>query len=195
MRSTQKKNTVWEILKDPAFAPGYVIFIFAILVVGFYAKTFGYDLQLPISAKQEDWGQFGDYVGGILNPVCAFMAFLWIVRSYALQKTELAETRDTLKETHQAQLLQAKISYASARIETANIRISLLNAREEQCAAKIHDLHQKRHGASYSQSAISVSERSVMALTAEIVQIENLRNEQMKKIEAIESELSRSWVA
>lgn len=75
---------------------GGVIFI---LVIGTYfiAHT-GWTLSLSNAA----WGQFGDYVGGLLNPVFGFLAFFGLLLTIALQATELEESRKATKETRKA---------------------------------------------------------------------------------------------
>ena len=55
----------------------FAIFSFIILssVFGFYFSKFG---SLGLSNNQELWGQFGDFVGGTLNPILAFLSFIII---------------------------------------------------------------------------------------------------------------------
>lgn len=76
------------------------------------------------SSDPAEWGQLGDYLGGILNPLIAFGAFLWLVASVRIQKTELEATRVALTESQEAQAQQAKVSLLAARIETLNIELS-----------------------------------------------------------------------
>lgn len=54
-----------------------VIFLIVLGVVGFYFAVF----HNGLSEKNEVWGTFGDYVGGILNPVIAAFAFYLIAKS------------------------------------------------------------------------------------------------------------------
>jgi large-conductance mechanosensitive channel len=51
-------------------------------VVGFYFANF----HNGFSTINGDWGTFGDYIGGILNPVIAAFAFYLIAKTYELQK-------------------------------------------------------------------------------------------------------------
>ncbi len=44
--------------------------------------------HLNFSTKNDDWGTFGDYIGGVLNPIIAFCALYWVVKTYNLQKGE-----------------------------------------------------------------------------------------------------------
>ncbi|ENM1934497.1 hypothetical protein AB6T40_003463 [Vibrio cholerae] len=62
---------------------------------------------IPISNDSSIWGSFGDFIGGILNPIIAFLAFYWLTQSVLIQKTELAATQNILKETEKAQREQA----------------------------------------------------------------------------------------
>jgi hypothetical protein len=60
-----------------ALAGGFLLI--AVFVV--YVINFGF---WP-SEKQEHWGQFGDYVGGILNPTFSLLAFLGLMWSIKMQ--------------------------------------------------------------------------------------------------------------
>lgn len=63
----------------------------ALLVV--YIATFK---SFP-PGQPDAWGQFGDYMGGLLNPLISALALVFFARSYSLQKKELSETRDLLR--------------------------------------------------------------------------------------------------
>lgn len=54
-----------------------------------------------LSSDAERWGQFGDYVGGILNAIFGLLAFLAILLTIRLQLQELRENR---LETRRAEL-------------------------------------------------------------------------------------------
>lgn len=60
----------------------------------------------PLAPPQDaraSWGQLGDFIGGILNPVVAGAALFWLTRSVKMQKEELAETRAELARAAAAQ--------------------------------------------------------------------------------------------
>ena len=69
------------------------ITLIILVVVGFYFFNFHHSL----SKENNAWGTFGDYVGGILNPVIAFGALYLIAETYKLQKIELEKTTELLK--------------------------------------------------------------------------------------------------
>jgi len=58
------------------------LILFAILLIVFYSLNFGY---IP-SNKQEVWGAFGDYMGGLLNPLIAFLVFYYVIKNYESQQ-------------------------------------------------------------------------------------------------------------
>ena len=77
--------------------------IFAtLLVIGGYAHKFGG----PLSAQHELWGQFGDYVGGLLNPIFGFLALIGLLLTIALQSRELRNSTIELQNSSRALHLQ-----------------------------------------------------------------------------------------
>lgn len=57
---------------------------------GVYYLNFGLDGTL--SQKTEVWGQFGDYVGGVVNPILSFVTIYLLIQSIGLQR----ESNDSL---------------------------------------------------------------------------------------------------
>lgn len=55
-----------------------------ILVWGGYYLNFG--MGGSLSAKTDVWGQFGDYVGGVLNPILSFISIYLLINSLSLQR-------------------------------------------------------------------------------------------------------------
>lgn len=116
-------------IDDGIFGPAYWLAAFAFTMVLAYVVRFGFDLKYPPADDPAAWGQFGDFFGGIVNPACAYMAFLWLARSYALQKTELAETRRALEESREAQQEQARLALLSARTQSLSIRLTAVGSQ------------------------------------------------------------------
>ncbi|HCH1528234.1 TPA: hypothetical protein NKQ35_000625 [Vibrio parahaemolyticus] len=126
--------------------------VFSILV-GAYTYWFWFINGMPLSTDSSLWGTFGDFVGGILNPIIAFLAFYWLTRSVIIQKTELAATQKVLAETEKATKDQA-ITQEKKRFEdTFHSLLSQLNTisqqithehvlREKPKASKLTTLHQ-----------------------------------------------------
>lgn len=72
------------------------------------------------SDEQAVWGAFGDYIGGILNPVISLCTLIIALMVFKLQKEELSETKQALSSSAETALLQAKID-----IETSLLQISI----------------------------------------------------------------------
>lgn len=64
-------------------------FIIMISVLCSIIAQFGFSPDSPI----EQWGAFGDFMGGTLNPIFAFLSFICLLMTIVLQNTELKETR------------------------------------------------------------------------------------------------------
>ena len=88
----------------------------ALTAIGSYVLWFWLLKGQAVSTTTETWGQLGDYVGGLLNPVVAYFAFYWLTKSVALQKEELADTRQALQESSVSQEKQAKAANISVRV-------------------------------------------------------------------------------
>lgn len=125
------------------------IFSLVLLIYAFYyfilpvvQETAWCTSFLKTSDHYEKWGQFGDYVGGILNPVLAFFAFYWLTQSVMIQSVELAATRRALLDSNEAQKKQtkhaaeqvaqaertAKINGLNGLIATLNTQVSSLES-------------------------------------------------------------------
>lgn len=74
----------------------FIIFVIAEVVISYFS-TFGFH---GLGDEKGDWGTFGDFIGGVLNPLlslCGFIALLWT----------LLEQREQLNRTDKAQARQA----------------------------------------------------------------------------------------
>ena len=77
-----------------------------------------------LSDQNDAWGQFGDFIGGVLNPLVAYSAFYWLTRSVRLQKEELLETRKALEDSSAAQIKQATYAQVSVRLSALTALIN-----------------------------------------------------------------------
>ena len=82
----EKEKHMKELEQLNNFARGVVkcIVLIIILLVGTYAVNFH-----NLSFSPDGFGQFGDYLGGILNPIVAFFALIILFKSVTIQKQEL----------------------------------------------------------------------------------------------------------
>jgi hypothetical protein len=110
-----------------------------LIIVGFYFFNFNFHILKNegwwkvfqnLSVDTGKWGTFGDYVGGILNPVIAAFAFYLIAKTYELQKRELEATRILLEVSTDAQKKQIKLAALTALLNSNLTRISLLESEK-----------------------------------------------------------------
>lgn len=87
---------------------------FVLCVAGYFIR-FGGFLHYPISPNQADWGTFGDFVGGVLNPIYAFLAFAGVVYTVLLQKDQINE----IKKQQRINQLDTRMLGISDRIDKA----------------------------------------------------------------------------
>lgn len=97
-------------------------YILILVVLGYAAIATN---QVSLSEGLATWGTFGDFFGGILNPIFALFAFYWLTYSVRLQIKELKETREELSKAAQAQEESAKHQEEIARLEAENVKTQI----------------------------------------------------------------------
>lgn len=96
---------------EPKGIPSWLIWMMsisiniAVLLIGLYFWKFS-DV---LAEKQDVWGQFGDYVGGILNPLFSLTALFALLYTIKLQSKELHESTEQLKASAEALALQNNV--------------------------------------------------------------------------------------
>jgi hypothetical protein len=71
--------------------------VFAVLVFGTYFVRFGLHGAL---GDQAIFGQFGDYIGGLLNPILSFVTLLTLLWSLRTQSAQLLASNVALEQAH-----------------------------------------------------------------------------------------------
>jgi hypothetical protein len=81
--------------------------------------VFGYVLMYGVSPvySHEKWAQFGDFFGGVLNPLYALLAFLALLYTINLQRTELRQARAEFRRSADAAQQQIDHLKLSAKQE------------------------------------------------------------------------------
>jgi hypothetical protein len=97
----------------------------ALCAVTFFFTWFYVFEGRPLSTDPAAWGQFGDYIGGLLNPLFALLAFYWLTRSVLIQKEELLESRKALRDAATSQASAATSAELANRVDALT---ALLNS-------------------------------------------------------------------
>ncbi|MPS93797.1 hypothetical protein [Comamonas sp.] len=97
--------------------------------------VFGFTVAVPIyfSFQTGDWklgydinGAIGDFFGGIMNPVIAFLALLWLKRGVELQQTELGETRQALTDSNKNREISIRIEVLKGKKEIVMAEMEMI---------------------------------------------------------------------
>lgn len=90
---------------DSFFIIAFMVMLLFILVVGAYALHFAPNLPQwmqgffsSTSNDPSDWGTFGDYVGGMLNPLFGFFGFMTLIITVRLQRQQLDDQRQAMQQ-------------------------------------------------------------------------------------------------
>ncbi|WBJ42267.1 hypothetical protein PALA42_03963 [Pseudomonas aeruginosa] len=95
--SILRRKMIYPVLLGAAIYP---LVIIALVVVKYISK-FGSEL----SSNQEVWGQFGDYFGGVLNPILSFFAFAALLYTVHLQ----IESGNESEDRHSEQVFDSRL--------------------------------------------------------------------------------------
>lgn len=161
-----------EIIKWKLVILSYSIFLVVAYVLWFFLKA------RPLSLEPEQWGQFGDFIGGLLNPVVALAALFWLTKSIRYQKEEIMSATDSLNTASEAGRDQALAMSRSAEINALAALISSVTS----------EINEKRLYANIiaEQLHINAEGRSTrMVITAEGVEMSSgAGREHLKKVAA-----------
>jgi len=93
-------------------ALGLAVLFYLVPVIA-YVSTFGW----VWSSSHEQWGQFGDFIGGFLNPLYALLAFIAVLVSLSLQRSDFKEELSYLKESSHKEDMSRIISTVYEEID------------------------------------------------------------------------------
>lgn len=102
------------------------------------------------------WGQFGDFMGGTLNPILSFLALIALVRTLALQnkqlglsktaidqsREELSLTRGELQRTAAAQEQSAKLQAEQAKYALISAKLTSLSLANEHVSRMLTNIYE-----------------------------------------------------
>lgn len=89
---------------------GYVgVGVFLIFIVYYiYWNHFSEILNLRgFSSDPGVWGQFGDYIGGVLNPLLSFISIVLLIKSLTLQNEANQSLKNELKQSEKTERLRS----------------------------------------------------------------------------------------
>ncbi|WP_285163420.1 putative phage abortive infection protein [Shewanella goraebulensis] len=102
-----------------------------------YLIWFYFVNDYSLSLDSGTWGTFGDFTGGILNPLIALLAFYWLTQSVIIQKKELNDTTKALVDSSKSQKLQVETQEKKRFEDTFFSLLNLHNKVLEQLHERI----------------------------------------------------------
>lgn len=92
------------------FSKAIVLFAAVVLTIIFsiYFIRFNMGWDLGVLGNKNDFGSFGDFVGGVLNPILSFFTIILLLISLSIQRSELRATTKTLEQTKEVHELSLK---------------------------------------------------------------------------------------
>ena len=148
LHNLKKSIRLWQFI-----VAAYVGFVFLI-----YFLWFGILTPSTISHDTSKWGEFGDYIGGALNPVLALAAFFWLTKAVRYQKEELIEAAAALQDSSKSGRAQVEAMENTVRL---NAHTALLNS-------VISDVEQLRSDARFIAGQLTIDhygKSTVMIIT------------------------------
>ncbi len=117
----------------------WIALAIAVLIVALYFFQFHGEL----ASTPEKWGLFGDYLGGVLNPVFSFFALLALLFTIVLQSRELSASREELKLSRKELANSAKALQDSKDIATRQAEHFETQARKEDVYRMINYVYEE----------------------------------------------------
>ncbi len=87
-----------KMLRDGNLAFAFVLAA-ALGAIAIYCYKFGF---FSLTEKRDDWGTFGDFLGGLLNPIVGIVTVFLVLLNARLQRLELRNSLREMKNTNSA---------------------------------------------------------------------------------------------
>jgi hypothetical protein len=106
-----------------------------LVVAAFYIIKFFGILGYGLADDSAIWGQFGDYMGGSLNPILSFISILLLIKSLNLQNQANLDLREELKDNKRTEKIKSFGSLFFNMIDSQksllqNFRLEFANANQ-----------------------------------------------------------------
>lgn len=122
----------------------------AIILFLVTASLYFYNFHGVFSTAKSDWGTFGDFIGGTLNPLFAFLSLIAIIYTISIQTQELEYSRDELKATKE-ELEKSRIAQEEQSESFKMQNISVKQQTFENTFFKLLEHHNELIGELYEE--------------------------------------------
>ncbi|WP_092002620.1 putative phage abortive infection protein [Marinobacter pelagius] len=128
--------------------PRWLIFVAIFCVVsGLIAViTYGLSFGPDLSDDAQEWALFGDYLGGVLNPIFALAALFALLYTIYLQSTELRNSTEQLRKSAEALDSQNNVLRKQSFESTFFQLLRLYNEIVDELRVTVRDPFMRRQG-------------------------------------------------
>jgi hypothetical protein len=105
-------------------ASGVIVLVVGALLA--YVFWFSFSVHLPIAVTTSEWGQFGDYVGGVVGTALSAATVALLVLSILIQRETYSTTKAELKATSEALADQLKQSHERSALDNFQSTLELM---------------------------------------------------------------------
>lgn len=128
-------KNIWKIL--------FLIVIAALIAIIVSLVIYNFHFNGNIVADSQRWGAFGDYFGGMLNPILSFLALIFLMITIILQNNELKISREELKLSREAQEKSVNALKEQAKILEEQLQLSKRASNAEYFFKVIENLQRE----------------------------------------------------
>lgn len=153
-------------LDNTSYLPKWlVIFLILIAAVTIFILFLYFNQFNGTWGSQEIFAQFGDFIGGTINPTLGFATVVLLIWSIQVQLRELRETRIEASQSRIAYEGQLEIAMNETRLKQIQMAIDtyiiereqlLLTKIPEECLAEIDDLLTNYYNLNHSERALLI---------------------------------------
>ncbi|HTD05886.1 hypothetical protein [Undibacterium sp.] len=139
-----------QIFASWKFIEWFLVVATLVLVLSATASTWYYShiLGKYVSAKPEDWGAFGSYIGGLLGPAVSFVALMAVIVTVSLQRAAIEGQRLQFLDIHALQLKATQLQQqqlalsegAAAHEKVFAYKLAILKMIEQQVTRFIYEV-------------------------------------------------------
>ncbi|MCF6442526.1 hypothetical protein L1077_24155 [Pseudoalteromonas luteoviolacea] len=127
----QEKKTLQVIITSVKFI---IPMVLAVLLLTYFLNFNG------SFGNQGDFGAFGDFIGGILNPILTFLTIVILVYSIRLQVKELELTRNEIKETKDIHRDNLLLAHENLKAQEKQYALEVLTEKIKSKLVRIDEL-------------------------------------------------------
>lgn len=145
-----------------------------VVILAVYGLWFSVLLGYRLSPTTSDWGTFGDFVGGLANPLVGLATLVIVALAYLAQRQELEETIAALAHSASEQARIAAISILQGQIQ---VKAALLNSKVETMGGLHNEIQRLA-----SVDQIQGQQRSVLSFRGKQLTSERERQAEIREI-------------